>query len=141
MPGVLATPIASRPKVKRTRVSHYRSAKASAFPARVVLTAYLVLTPERPGFVVSVAPRVVRRVGPVRADIAIPRNLAPATGAPGLHAFAVRVRCRTSDDAFSSIASRLTFVTTRTSLLSRRDGAHIRRFVFLKKGNIFRFRA
>jgi hypothetical protein len=71
----------------------------------MVLTAYCVLTPERPGFVVSVAARAV-----------YPRDLAPATGAPGLHVFAVRERCRTSDDTFSSIASRLTIVTTRSPL-------------------------
>ena len=87
----------------------------------MVLTAYLVLTPERPGFVVSVAARVVRRVGPVRADIAIPRDLAPATGAPGLHAFAVRIGAFVKSAA-TSIATRPTRRDDRdTSLMSGRD--------------------
>jgi hypothetical protein len=66
-----------------------------------------VLTPERPGFVVSVAARIVD-----------PRDLAPAAGASGLHALAVRARRCSSrsaarvhripphdrDDAFAPLA-------------------------------------
>src|SRR5262249_50269256 len=54
--------------------------KQSGIPCAMVLTAYLVLTSERPGFVVSVAARIVD-----------PQDLAPATGAPGPHALAVRI--------------------------------------------------
>jgi hypothetical protein len=46
----------------------------------MVSTGYIVLTPVRPGFVVTVILRDHH-----------PQDLAPATGAPGLHAFAVRV--------------------------------------------------
>ena len=90
MPGVLATPIAPRGGKKTTRAQSLQVSQNIGIPCAMVLASYLVLTPERPGFVVSVAARVVRRVGPVRADIAIPRDLAPATGAPDPHDLAVR---------------------------------------------------
>jgi hypothetical protein len=44
----------------------------------MALAAYIVRTPERQGFFVSVVLRMS------------PQGLAPATGAPGLHNFAVR---------------------------------------------------
>jgi hypothetical protein len=75
----------------------------------MVLTAYLVLTPERLGLVVSVAARLV------------PHDLAPATWASGRHALAVHECVARQANAFASIASRLTIVTTRSPLLPRRD--------------------
>jgi hypothetical protein len=118
------------------RVSHYRSAASPAFPARVVLTAYLVLTPERPGFVVSVVPQFVD-----------PRDSAPATGAPGLHAFAVRSPRASSNARLTSIAFRLTCRDDRdTSLVARRDDSSVarsyekRKFNFEKKNYIEKHR-
>jgi hypothetical protein len=45
-----------------------------------------------------------------------------SVGGSGPHDFAVRVHRRSSGDDLASTASRLTFVTTRTPLSSRRDG-------------------
>jgi hypothetical protein len=126
MPGVSATPVASYANVESIRVSHYRSSRCTGIPCAMVLTAYL-----------RAHPGETRLCCLRRLAGCFPRNLAPAAGAPGLHAFTVRERCRTSDDALSSIASRLTFVTTRTSLLSRWDAANIDRSSFLKKRIIF----
>jgi hypothetical protein len=72
-------PAASYASVESIRVSHHRYAETSGIPCTMVLTGYLVLTSERPGFVVSVA------CG------SSPQDSAPATGAPGRHAFAVRI--------------------------------------------------
>jgi hypothetical protein len=80
MPGVWLHPQPCVQMEKAHKCSHYRRSRDTDIPCATVLTAYLVLTPERPGFVVSVAPRVV--------DL---RDLAPAAGAPDLHAFAVRI--------------------------------------------------
>jgi hypothetical protein len=49
-------------------------------------------------------------------------KLDPSVGGSGPHDFAVRVHRRSSGDDLASTASRLTFVTTRTPLSSRRDG-------------------
>jgi hypothetical protein len=73
----------------------------------MVLTAYLVLTPERPGLVVSVAAQLV------------PHDLAPATWASGRRALAVRQRVARQANAFASIASRPAIVTTRSPLCNR----------------------
>ena len=86
----------------------------------MVLTAYLVLTPERLGLVVSVAARAVYL-----------HDLAPATRASGRHALAVRQHAARQACAFASIASRPTIVTTRSPLLPRRD-ERIMRMIFRK---------
>src|SRR6201999_4126201 len=76
----------------------------------MVLTAYVVRAPARPAFV-SPSPAHHRSA-----------SLAPATRAPGPHAFAVRMVSHVLR-YFASIASRAPrLVTTgRTPLLSRRD--------------------
>jgi hypothetical protein len=86
----------------------------------MVLTAYIVRAPARPAFV-SPSPAHHRST-----------SLAPATRAPGPHAFAVRItrlrqrlrraEHRTSDDALRPSHPASRFVTTaRTPLVSRRD--------------------
>src|ERR1700756_5149938 len=103
MPGVSATPVASYANVEGIRVSHYRSSRCTGIPRAMVLTAYLRA---------HLGETWLSCLRPLAG--CFPRNLAPPAGAPALHAFTVRERCGTSDDALSSIASRLTFVTTRT---------------------------
>jgi hypothetical protein len=61
---------------KRTRAYRF-SGNTPAFPAQW-FTAYSVLSPVRPGLLVTVVARIP------------PRNLTPATGASGPHDFAVR---------------------------------------------------
>jgi hypothetical protein len=98
MPGVSATPMASYAEWKAYESFTTGLAVAPAFPARWFST-YCVLTPERPGFFVSVAPRVVD-----------PQGLAPATGAPGLHTFADRACIACLAEQAASIAFHPAFV-------------------------------
>jgi len=70
----------------------------------------------------------------------VPRKLSASVGAPGPHAFAVRFKRRSSCVAKASTASRPTFVTTRTSLLSRRDGGNNTRFLVFRKRNLSAWR-
>ncbi len=68
------------------------------------------------------------------------RKLSASVGAPGPHAFAVRFKRRSSCVAKASTASRPTFVTTRTPLLSRRDGGNNTHFPIFRKRNISAWR-
>jgi hypothetical protein len=56
---------------------------------------------------------------------------------PEPHDFAVRQRAARQACAFASIASRLTFVTTRTPLVSRRDDRLTNMISVKKKRNSF----
>jgi hypothetical protein len=95
-------------------------------PCATVLTAYLVLSPERPACL-SPSPAGYR-----------PADLAPAAGAPGPHAFAVREvtvrpRKRIARRRFASIASRAPrFGDDRPNapLQSRRDAVTMHDFRF-----------
>jgi hypothetical protein len=78
----------------------------------MVLTAYFVLSPVTGLF-------CHRRLADTSAQ------LDASVGASGPHDFAVRREHRSSSDTAASTASRSTFVTTRTPLLSRRDGANV----------------
>ena len=82
---VLAAPAVSRAKcANKNAHEHTGSAEAVRPSLRDGFTAYIVLSPARPGFVVTVA-------SVMRSIIA---NLTPATGASGPHDFAVRLtRC------------------------------------------------
>jgi hypothetical protein len=91
-------------KIKSIRVFTTGSSRTTGVPCAMVLTGYVVLAPVRPAFV---SPSLV----PHRDA-----NLAPATGAPGPHAFAVRLCAarRTAHSRPSPPAS--TSVTTRPPL-------------------------
>jgi hypothetical protein len=69
-----------------------------------------------------------------------PRKLSASVGAPGPHAFAVRFKRRSSRDTKASTASHPAFVTARTPLLSRRDGAENTQFLIFGKRNICAWR-
>jgi hypothetical protein len=62
-----------------------------------------------------------------------PAKLNASVGAPGPHDFAVRFKRRSSCVAKASTASHPTFVTTRTPLLSRRDGGKNTQFPIFRK--------
>ena len=65
-------------------------------------------------------------------------KLGASVGAPGPHDFAVRKSRCSSVSAFTSTASRLTFVTIAIApLQSRRDGECIRQIRIFEKRNIF----
>jgi hypothetical protein len=70
-----------------------------------------------------------------------PRKLSASVGAPGPHDFAVRLARRSSCVAKASTASHPAFVTTRTPLLSRRDGAENTHFPIFRKRNFCGWRA
>ena len=93
--------------------------KHSGLPCAMVLTAYRVRAPVRPTFV-SPSPRLSACLPQGRHRLT--RGLAPATGAPGPHAFAVRLRIArlTMRSRPSHPASRVV-TTARTPLASRRD--------------------
>jgi hypothetical protein len=92
-------------------------AGSSGLPCAMVLTAYIALSPGTGLF----CPRHFR-------ENCFPRKLSASVGAPGPHNFAVRNQCRSSRDTTASTASHPAFVTTRTPLLPRRDGAKIHNF-------------
>ena len=71
----------------------------------------------------------------------VPRNLSASVGAPGPHDFAVRFKRRSSCVASASTASHPAFVTTRTPLLSRRDGGNNTQFPIFGKRNFCAWRA
>ena len=64
------------------------------------------------------------------------RRLSACFGAPEPHDFAVRFKRRSSSVASASTASHPAFVTTRTPLLSRRDGVENTHFPIFRKENI-----
>jgi hypothetical protein len=70
----------------------------------------------------------------------VPRKLSASVGAPGPHAFAVRIGVARPATLPASTASRPTFVTTRTPLLPRRDGGKNTQFLIFRKRNICAWR-
>jgi hypothetical protein len=109
-----------------TRVFTAEAPDTSGIPHAMVLTAYPALSPGTGLF----CPRHFR-------GNCFPRKLSASVGAPGPHGFAVRFERRSSCVAKASTASRPTFVTTRTPLLSRRDGVNNTQFLIFGKRNIF----
>jgi hypothetical protein len=87
---------------------HTGSAEAVRPSLRNGFTAYFVLSPARPGLLVTVA-RVMR---------SIITSLTPATGASGPHDFAVRERLRSSFANSASTASHRAFRDVRNALSS-----------------------
>src|SRR5580704_7410031 len=87
----------------------------------MVLTAYFVLSPGTGLF----CPRHQR-------DAKHHRQLSASVGAPGPHDFAVRLKRRSSCVAKASTASRPTFVTTRTPLVSAKSARMCERAVLAK---------
>src|SRR5271154_2243119 len=71
---------------KKSAHEHTGSAEAVRPSLRNGFTAYTLLSPARPGLLVTVTPRKRE----------LPRNLTPATGASGPHDFAVRLTRRSS---------------------------------------------
>jgi hypothetical protein len=69
------------------------------------------------------------------------RDLSACFGAPEPHDFAVRLKRRSSCVASASTASHPAFVTTRTPLLSRRDGGNNTQFPIFGKRNFCAWRA
>jgi hypothetical protein len=101
-------------------------AGSTGLPCAMVLTAYIALSP---GTGLS-CPRHFRRYCSLR-------KLSASVGAPGPHAFAVRFKRRSSCVAKASTASHPAFVTTRTPLLPRRDGANTTTDLGFGKSEIF----
>jgi len=107
---VRAAPAVSRAKMhiaKRTRAYRF-SGSSPAFPAQWFY-AYFVLSPARPGLLVTVVARIP------------PRNLTPATGASGPHDFTVRITRRSSKAHPRPPLPAPTSVTMANSPLSGRD--------------------
>ena len=86
---------------------HTGSAEAVRPSLRNGFTAYIVLSPARPGLLVTVIPRKRELL----------RNLTPAIGASGPHDFAVRDRLRSSVANSASIASHRAFRDVRNAPL------------------------
>jgi hypothetical protein len=74
-----------------------------------------------------------RALLPPSLSQANPRELSASVGAPGPHAFAVRISAARLATLPASTASHPAFVTTRTPLLSRRDGAENTQFPIFRK--------
>ena len=99
--------------------------RTTDLPCAMVVAAYIVRTPERPAFV-SPSPAGISAWRAREGRHRHPASLAPATRAPGPHAFAVRktvfVGVRLTLRCLATIASRPTCRDDRdTSLVSRRD--------------------
>ena len=86
---------------------HTGSAETLRPSLRNGFTAYIVLSPARPGLFATVVPRKRE----------LPRNLTPAIGASGPHDFAVRDRLRSSVANSASIASHRAFRDVRNAPL------------------------
>ena len=82
-------PAASRAVEESTRVSHHRFTETFRHSLRDGFTTYSVISPVRPGFVVTVARESIFPA------------LGTCIGAPGPHDFAVRKECRSSRDTLS----------------------------------------
>jgi hypothetical protein len=95
-----------------TRVSHYRFNRDTRPSLRNGVNG-----------VVRAFPGVRDLIVTVVRGIIITRDLSTSPGAPGPHASAVRRDITRQSISPASIASRPTFVTTRTPLLPRRDSA------------------
>jgi hypothetical protein len=101
-----AVSCANRRIKKRTRAYRF-SGGNPAFPARW-FTAYIVLSPARPGLFVTVIPRKRE----------LPRNLTPAIGASGPHDFTVRKSCARQSQLKRPPHPTARFVTCATPLSS-----------------------
>jgi hypothetical protein len=89
--------------------NHHRFAEQSGVSCAMVLTAYLALSP-------------VTGLFCHRRSTDHPAKLSASVGAPGPHDFAVRDNAARRAALSRPPHPTSTFVTTRTSLLSRRDG-------------------
>jgi hypothetical protein len=107
---MLAAPAASRAKVKSTRASHHRFTETVRHSLR---NGFNGLSRALPGDRALLPPSLSR---------IIPRKLDASVGAPGPHGFAVRDNAARRAALSRPPHPTSTFVTTRTSLLSRRDG-------------------
>ncbi len=105
---VRAAPAVSCAKVANKNTHEHTGSAETLRPSlRNGFTAYSVLSPARPGLLVTVVPE--RRE--------LPRNLTPAIGASGPHDFAVRDRLRSSFANSASTASHRAFRDVRNAPL------------------------
>jgi len=110
---VFCAPAASHAVKESIRVSPLQVRRNNpAFPARW-FTTYLRDLPGVRDLLVTVATPIIFG------------TLSTSPGVPGPHAFAVRIHAARRATRTTSIASRPTFVTTRTPLVSRRDSVTI----------------
>jgi hypothetical protein len=94
---------------KKAGGSYHRFSRSSGIPCATVLTVSFVLSPG------------TGLVCPCRPQASNARELGLSVGRPGPHDFVVRDARVRRMQAITSIASRLTIVTTRSPLLPRRD--------------------
>jgi hypothetical protein len=91
--------------------------------------------------VTSCSPRGPGSFVPVIPEKLASQELDTSVGVSGPHDFAVRFKRRSSRVAKASTASHPAFVTTRTPLLSRPDGAENTQFLIFRNRNICAWRA
>src|ERR1700719_3023874 len=125
--GNAGCPMPPQPRVRFvvlvcTRVFTAEAPDTSGIPHAMVLRLIRAL-PGDHGLVATV-------VGAMREHH---RRLSACFGAPEPHDFAVRFKRRSSSVASASTASHPAFVTTRTPLLSRRDGVENTHFPIFRK--------